>query len=99
MAPSPQYTEIARKARIQGVVIVEAIIDKRAAYQREGPQGTSDGTGQAAADAVKKWKIQAGHAERQAGGRHLQSDGQLPPTVVASPEGFYGAKRVFRQKD
>jgi protein TonB len=55
---NPVYTEAARRARIQGVVIVETIIDKTGTVTnvrvlKPLPMGLD----QAAVDAVKKWKF------------------------------------------
>jgi periplasmic protein TonB len=58
LAPQPQYSEVARKARVQGVVIVQAIIDKEGNVTNvKILKGLPFGLDQSAADAIKKWKF------------------------------------------
>jgi TonB family protein len=59
----PVYPELARKARIQGVVIIEAVIDREGNVVRAKvlrSPGAHFGFDQAAIDAVKQWKFKPG---------------------------------------
>jgi len=57
--PPPQYTEMDREARIQGIVILGAIIDEEG-YVTDATilKGVSEGLNEAALRAVWKWKFE-----------------------------------------
>lgn len=59
VSPSPQYSEIARKARITGVVELEVRIDEFGNVRDARViRGLPMGLDQAAIDAVMRWKYQ-----------------------------------------
>jgi len=54
----PVYTETARRARVQGIVIVEAIISRTGQVENVRVlKGLPMGLDQAAVDAVKRWRF------------------------------------------
>ena len=58
-SPQPSYTEIARKARVQGVVIVQAIIDKQGNVTNvKVLKGLPMGLDKSAADTIKSWRFE-----------------------------------------
>lgn len=58
-APQPQYTEEARRARIQGVVIVQAIIDCRGlVIDINVLKGLPSGLTEAAVSAISQWQFE-----------------------------------------
>jgi len=57
----PVYTDLARKGKVTGVVIVEAIIDKDGNVDKvKVLKGLSLGLTESAEDAVRKWKFKPG---------------------------------------
>ncbi len=60
-APEPRYTEIARKVRVQGRVIVEAIIDETGrVVETKVVKSLPMGLDQAAVDAISQWRFEPG---------------------------------------
>jgi TonB family protein len=58
-APQPQYTEAAERARIQGVAIAQAIIDKEGnVTDVKILKGLAMGLDQEAAKAIRAWKFE-----------------------------------------
>jgi protein TonB len=57
----PEYTEVARRARVAGVVVVEAIIDKHGNVDRvKVVKGLPMGLSESAVNAVRRWKFRPG---------------------------------------
>jgi protein TonB len=57
----PQYTDAARKAKVAGVVVVEAIIDKQGNVDHvKVIKGLPAGLSEEAEKAVRRWKFKPG---------------------------------------
>jgi len=63
---APVYTELARRSRVTGIVIVEAIIDEQGnVVNARALKGLPMGLDQAAVEAVKTWKFKPAMKEKE----------------------------------
>jgi hypothetical protein len=82
-APQPQYTEIARKARVQGGGHRPGHHRQgRQRDQRQGSQGPADGSRRGSCQGDQAVEVRGGDPQRQAGRRVLQPDGELPASIA-----------------
>ena len=80
----PIYTELARRARVTGTVIVEAIIDQQGNVTNVRVlKGLPMGLDKRRRRCGAEVEVQAGHARGQAGQGLLRADGQFPGAVSA----------------
>lgn len=57
--PDPRYTEIARRVRVEGLVIVEAIVSERGSVENvKLVQGLGFGLDEAAMQAIRTWRFE-----------------------------------------
>lgn len=88
----PQYSVEARKARVQGVVILEAIIDEQGDVTNVNVlKGLPQGLDQAAVDAVKTWKFKPATLE----GRPVKVYYTLTVNFTMEPE-EEGISQMFK---
>ena len=65
-APPPVYTETARRARLQGVVVLEVVIDRNGKVKEAHVlKGMAMGLDRAALEAVQKWKFKPATLEHR----------------------------------
>lgn len=78
----PIYTEVARRARIEGFVIIEAVIDRQGnVTEARVLKPLPFGLNSAALNAVKQWKFSTGHAQWTTRPGVLQPHRELPHRI------------------
>ena len=100
----PVYPEIAKQARVSGVVILEAIIDPSGNVTNLSVLRSIPLLDQAAIDAVRQWRVPAHPAQRGAGAHRDDGHRRFQPRLISQTDRlrffqthFFGNRAVRRR--